>query len=53
MPTEEDVKQAYWEGRRDAINAAIKELDRSAWWELRDALARALHWLAIRIEPKE
>jgi hypothetical protein len=53
MPTERDIEQAYWQGQRDATQYAIKTLERGLWWHLRDDVARALHWLAIRIEPKE
>jgi hypothetical protein len=46
------AERAYLEGQRDAYRTAIVELERGGWWHLRDWLAHALHWLAMRVEPK-
>ena len=55
--TERDQHAAHIQGRIDGIKEAIgalecDELEHGPWWYLRDAIARGLHWLAIRIEPR-
>jgi hypothetical protein len=47
----EEWERQYWKGRRDGLKEALVELERGDWWRLRAAIAKALHWLAIRIEP--
>lgn len=53
MPKMDDpIKRAYLEGQLDAYKTAVAALNRGPWWWFRDWLARALHWLAMHIEPK-